>query len=58
LQARYPDPEVVGGQIALIVAKDNNPVQVPPFNPDRMHASLQKQIAFDRRVLRSDEQTA
>jgi hypothetical protein len=41
LQARYPDPEVSGGHIALVVAKNNNPVQEPPFNLDRMHASIQ-----------------
>jgi hypothetical protein len=58
LQERCPDPEVAGGHIALVVAKDNNPVQVPPFHLDRMHASPPKQIAFNRRVLRADEQTA
>jgi hypothetical protein len=58
LQARYPDPEVAGGHIALVVAKNNNPVQEPPFNLDRTHASLQKHIAFNRRVLIADEQTA
>jgi hypothetical protein len=40
LQARYPDQEVAGGHIALVVAKNNNPMQAPPFNLDRMHASL------------------
>jgi hypothetical protein len=58
LQSRYPGPEVAGGHISLVVAKNNNPVQEPPFSLDRMHASLQKQISFNRRVLRADEQTA
>jgi hypothetical protein len=55
--ARIPNPEVPGGHIALI-ATNNNPVQEPPFALDRMHASRQKQIAFNRRVLKTEDQVA
>jgi hypothetical protein len=54
---RYPNPETSGGHIALIAVK-NNPVQVPPMSLERMHASLQKQIAFNRRVLKAEDQVA
>jgi hypothetical protein len=52
---RIPNPDIAGGHIALI-AQNNNPVQEPPFALDRMHASRQKQIAFNRRVLKTEEE--
>jgi hypothetical protein len=54
---RIANPEIAGGRIALIAA-NNNPVQVPPSTLDHMHASLQKQKAFNRRVLQAEEQIA
>jgi hypothetical protein len=54
---RYPNPDVAGGHIALI-ATNNNPVHLPPPALDRMQASLQKQIALSRRILRAEEQIA
>jgi hypothetical protein len=41
-----PNPEMGGGQIVLI-AENNNKVQRPPQSLDRMHACLQKQVAFN-----------
>jgi hypothetical protein len=54
---RFPNPEVAGGHIAP-TATYNNPVQVPPPTLDRMHASRQKQIAFNQRVLKAEDQIA
>jgi hypothetical protein len=54
---RYDDSEISGGRIALITT-NNNPVQVPPRSLDRMHASRQRQIAFNKRVLKAEEQIA
>jgi hypothetical protein len=56
-QRPYPNPEVAGGHIALI-ATNNNPMQVPPPTLYQMHASLQKQIAFNRRMLKAENQSA
>jgi hypothetical protein len=55
--ARFPNPEIAGGQIALI-ATNNNPVRVPPPWLDRMHVSLSKQIGFNERVMKAEEKTA
>jgi hypothetical protein len=57
LQERYPDPEVQGGKIALI-ASNNNIVQKPPNSLDRMHASLPKQVSYNQRVLRDEDEIA
>jgi hypothetical protein len=54
---RYSNTEVAGCHIALS-ATNNNSVQVPPPALDGMNASLQKQIAFNRRVFRAEEQIA
>jgi hypothetical protein len=54
---RTPNPEIAGGYIALI-AQNDNIVQEPPFALDRMHASLQKQVAFNRRILKTEEEVA
>jgi hypothetical protein len=50
-----PHPEIDGGQIVLI-ARNNNAVQRPPQNLDRMHASLSKQIAFNRRIMKTEDE--
>jgi hypothetical protein len=51
------DPEIAGGRIALI-ATNNNPVQVPLPALDHMHASLEKQRVFNRRVLKAEDPIA
>jgi hypothetical protein len=51
------NPEISGGHITLI-ATNNNPVQVRPMSLERMRASLQKQIMFNRRVLKAEDQIA
>jgi hypothetical protein len=50
-----PNPEIEGCQIVLI-AQNNSKVQRPPQYLDRMHASLQKQVAFNGRVLKNEEE--
>jgi hypothetical protein len=52
--ARKPNQEIPGGHTALI-ATNNNRVLTPPYSLERMHASLQKQVAFKQRVLKNDE---
>jgi hypothetical protein len=54
---RPPNPEIQGGSIEL-VAISNNKVQSPPSSLDRMDASFQKQIAFDKRVLKNEDEVA
>jgi hypothetical protein len=54
---RAPNPVNPGGSTAL-VAIDNNEVQQPPCALNRMHASREKQIAFNKRVLRSEEEVS
>jgi hypothetical protein len=49
---RYFDPEVQGGEIAL-VATNNNIVQKAPNSLDRMHAPLPKQVAYNQRIKES-----
>jgi hypothetical protein len=57
LQERYDDPEVQGGKIALITAKQIT-VQKPPNGLDRMQSTLLKQIAYNERVLEAEEEIA
>jgi hypothetical protein len=52
-QVKYDDPEVQGGEIALIVDKTDNLVLQPPNSLDRMHASLPKQVAYNQRILKT-----
>jgi hypothetical protein len=54
---RAPNPEIPGGHIAHI-ATNNNGVQTPPNSLDRMHACPQKQVAFNQRILKSEEEVA
>jgi hypothetical protein len=51
---RDSNPEIPGGHTALI-ATNNNRVQTPPNSLERMHARLQKQVAFNQRVLKNEE---
>jgi hypothetical protein len=48
------NPEIPGGYIAL-VATNNNGVQTPPNSLERIHACLQKQVAFNQRILKNEE---
>jgi hypothetical protein len=57
LQERYDDPEVQGGKIALIAAKQIT-VQKPPNGRDRMQSTLLKQIAYNERVLEAEGEIA
>jgi hypothetical protein len=50
-----PNPEIEGGQIVLI-AQNNNIVQRPPQTLNTMHASLSKRIAFNRRILKVEDE--
>jgi hypothetical protein len=52
---RTPNPEIPEGSIAL-VATNNNKVQQPPNTLDRIHASREKQIAFNKRVLKNEDE--
>jgi hypothetical protein len=54
LQERYPDPEVQGGKIALIAFKHLR-AQKPPNGLDRMQSTLQKQVAYNHRVMEAEE---
>jgi hypothetical protein len=49
---REPHPELPGRHIALI-ATNNNRVQTPPYTLERMQACLQKQVAFNQRILKN-----
>jgi hypothetical protein len=51
---RAPNPEVQGGYISL-VATNNNKVEQPPYNLERMPSSLQEQIAFIQYVLKNKD---
>jgi hypothetical protein len=51
-----PNPEIPGGSIAL-VAISNNMVQEPPNALGRMHACREKQTAFNKSVLKNEEET-
>jgi hypothetical protein len=55
-QVKYDDPEIQGGNIALIVEKASTLVQQPPNSLDRMHASLPKQVAYNQRILKAGEE--
>jgi hypothetical protein len=57
LQERYDDPEVQGGKIALIAAKQIT-VQKPPNGLDRMRSTFLKQIAYNERVLEAEGEIA
>jgi hypothetical protein len=57
LQERYDDPEVQGGKIALI-ATNKQLVQKPPNCLDRMTTRKQKQIAYNERVLKAEDEIA
>jgi hypothetical protein len=50
-----PNPEIEGGQIVLI-AQNNNTVQRPSQTLDTMHASRSKQNAFNRRILKVEDE--
>jgi hypothetical protein len=52
---RYQNHENGGGSIAL-VATNNTEVQAPPPYLGRMHASLEKEIAFNNRVLEEENE--
>jgi hypothetical protein len=57
LQERYDDPEVQGGKIALVAAKQIT-VQKPPNGLDRMQSTLLKQIPYNERVLEAEGEIA
>jgi hypothetical protein len=52
---REPNPEIPGGRIALI-ATNSNLVQEPQASLERIHAFLSKQIAFNRRILKTEDE--
>jgi hypothetical protein len=54
---RAPNPEIPGGSIAL-VAINNNMVQEPPDSLARMHASREKQAAFNKQVPEKEDEIA
>jgi hypothetical protein len=51
------NPGIPGGHIAL-TATNNNGVQTPPNSLDMMHACLRKQVAFNRSILKNEEEVA
>jgi hypothetical protein len=57
LQELYPDPEVQGGKIALIAFKQMR-AQEPPNDLDRMQSVLQKQVAYNQRIMEAEDEIA
>jgi hypothetical protein len=57
LQERYDDPEVQGGKIALIAAKQIR-VQKPPSFLDHMQSRYLKQVAYNDRIIQSEKEIA
>jgi hypothetical protein len=56
-QERYDDPEVQGSKIALI-AVNSKTVQKPANCLDRMTSRFLKQVAYNERVLRAEDEIA
>jgi hypothetical protein len=56
-QERYDDPEVPGGKIAPIAA-DGKTVQKPSNCLDRMTSRYLKQVAYNERILRAEDEIA
>jgi hypothetical protein len=54
-QDRYDDPEVQGGRIALIAVKQLR-VQKPPNFLDRMQSTFLKQVAYNQRIMKAEEE--
>jgi hypothetical protein len=54
-QDRYDDPEVQGGRIALIAVKQIR-VQKPPNFLDRMQSTYLKQVAYNQRIMKAEEE--
>jgi hypothetical protein len=54
-QDRYDDPEVQGGSIALIAVKQLR-VQKPPNSLDRMQSTYMKQVAYNQRIMKAEEE--
>jgi hypothetical protein len=50
---RDPNEEFPGGAIAMVVSNDL-PVDAPPNTLARMHACRQKQVAFNKSILRNE----
>jgi hypothetical protein len=57
LQERYADPEVQGGKIALIAAKQIR-VQKPPSLLDHMQSRYLKQVAYNNRIIQAEMEIA
>jgi hypothetical protein len=57
LQELYPDPEVQGGKIVLIAVKQIR-AQKPPNGLDRLQSTLQKQVAYNQRIMEAEASTA
>jgi hypothetical protein len=57
LQERYDDPEVQGGKIALI-AFSHLRAQKPPNGLDRMQSTFVKQVAYNERVIKAEDEIA
>jgi hypothetical protein len=57
IQAQYDDPEVQGGKIALIAAKQQL-AQKPPSFLDHMQSSFLKQLAYHQKVLNAEKEIA
>jgi hypothetical protein len=55
--ARTPNQEIPGGSTALVVM-NNTIVQEPPATLARMHASRERQIAFNKRVLEKENEVS
>jgi hypothetical protein len=54
---RTLNPEIPGGSIAL-VATNNTEVQFPPASLEKVHAFREKRIAFNKSVLRNEEEVS
>jgi hypothetical protein len=53
----YDDPEVQGGKIAPIET-NNQLVQKPPNSLDRLTSTYQKQVAYNQRILKAEDEIA
>jgi hypothetical protein len=52
---RYVDPEVQGGKIALL-ADTQKGAQKPPNSLDRMQSTYSKQVAYNQRIMKAEDE--
>jgi hypothetical protein len=55
IQDRYVDPEVQGGKTALLADKKFG-AQKPPNSLDRMQSTYLKQVAYNQRIMKAEEE--